>query len=104
MSDKEMVTLKITEKHDDPIDTSTYVYNTILLEDGDWQLRAVGEYLRSVGYGWQSIIRHNCELEGSPYWMLLENHAAPTVCLYCSKPIPDGIVALFKFHNEDMIE
>jgi hypothetical protein len=25
------------------------------------------------------------------------------VCMYCSDPIPDGIVALFKFHNDRCI-
>jgi hypothetical protein len=101
-----MVTLKITAGKDDDsrvMDTSTYVYNTILLDEGDWQLRAVGEYLRSAGNGWQSVILHACDLAGSPYWMLLEYHTTPTLCLYCSDPIPDGIVALFKFHNDRCI-
>ena len=70
-------------------------------EDG-WELLDAksGRYNTGRERGWQSVIKHYCaNINGSPYWMLLEYHDAPTLCKYCKEEMPPGIVALFKFHN-----
>ena len=50
--------------------------------------------------GWQSVIKHYCaNINGAPYWMLLERHDTPTQCVYCNREMPPSIVALFKLQN-----
>ncbi len=72
--------------------------------EGKWGLHTVRPNTGTARAGWQSIISHDCDVNGSPYWMLIEYHSRHTTCMYCNEDMPDGIVALFKFHNERMIQ
>ncbi len=84
----------------------------LLFKEGSWGLHSTGPDTYTAKIGWQSVISHNCVIYRShncviyrsPCWMLIEWHANKTVCFYCSEPMPDGIVALFKFHNEKLIK
>ena len=74
----------------------------ILFKEGKWQLLDATNGRYNVGTrGWQSVIKHWCDVQGSPYWMLIERHDAPTRCVYCKEAMPDSIVALFKLQNEE---
>ena len=72
----------------------------ILHQEGKWSLL---EATRSNYYagqiGWNSVIKHYCDKNENPYWMLLEKYDTPTICLYCNEDMPASIVALFKFQN-----
>ncbi len=72
--------------------------------EGKWALHTVRPDTGTAKQGWSSIISHDCDVNGAPYWMLIERHTQDTKCMYCPDPMPDGIVALFKFHNERMIQ
>jgi hypothetical protein len=75
----------------------------MLHEEGKWSLLRT-KMQTIVGHqGWKSVIRHDCDTNGSPYWMLLEWHTSPTCCVYCKEDMPDGIVALFKFLNSEVM-
>ena len=76
----------------------------VLYTEGKWELLDATHNRFNVGIrGWQSVIKHRCDTSGSPYWMLLERPDTPTVCVYCSLPMPAGIVALFKLQNWDSL-
>jgi hypothetical protein len=75
-----------------------------LFIDGDWQLHPAGTGTWSERQGWHTIIAHMCpDVKGTPFWMLIERHEAPTICMFCKADMPDTIIALFKLHNMDMI-
>ena len=77
----------------------------ILHKEGKWELQAASNNRFNVGgRGWKSVIKHTCKLEpASHYWMLLEHACSPTRCFYCSEPIPESIVCLFKLQNWECI-
>ena len=75
----------------------------LIFEEGTWSIHKVKASTTTAQVGWRSIISHDCDLNGSPYWMLIEYHDRKTCCMYCDEAMPDSIIALFKFHNEDMI-
>ena len=72
-----------------------------LYYEGKWELLDATMNRFNVGQrGWQSVIKHYCpNINGSPYWMLLEWHNTPTRCNYCNEEMPASIVCLFKFQN-----
>jgi hypothetical protein len=75
-----------------------------LFTDDRWQIHAAGGDTWAERQGWQTIIAHMCvDAHGAPFWMLLEHHRDPEICMYCKEPMPEGIVALFKLQNMDMI-
>ncbi len=75
-----------TEDNWELLDATTGRYNTGMPRRG-WR-------------GWQSVIKHHCSnINGAPYWMLLECHETPTRCNYCNEEMPLSIVALFKLQN-----
>ena len=77
----------------------------VLHSEEGWELldATTGRFNTGVR-GWQSVIKHYCSnINGSPYWMLLEWHNTPTMCAYCKKDMPAGIVALFKLQNMETI-
>ena len=96
----EMV-LEVTVKNADHTHTA---WAGLLFEEGTWGIHKVKASTMTSKVGWRSIISHDCDLNGSPYWMLIEYHDRATCCIYCDEAMPDGIIALFKFHNEDMIQ
>ncbi|KKL11717.1 hypothetical protein LCGC14_2542990 [marine sediment metagenome] len=75
----------------------------VLHTEDNWELldATTGRYNTGrPGRGWQSVIKHHCSnINGSPYWMLLECHSTPTRCNYCNEEMPPSIVALFKLQN-----
>lgn len=77
----------------------------VLHQDGSWKLLSTETTWVLVScQGWQSVIKHHCgALKGSPYWMLLEHATSPTKCAYCHEQMPEGIVALFKLQNWEVI-
>ena len=77
--------------------------NDILHTEDDWSLVSTKIHTIVGHQGWRCIIKHDCELVGSPYWMLIESHKSPTLCVYCKMDMPDSIVALFKFLNDEVI-
>jgi hypothetical protein len=78
----------------------------VLFKEGDWMLLDTqhGRAYNTGPRGWQSVIKHWCILNGSPYWMLLERHDTPTRCVYCKVDMPDSIVCLFKLQNEEAMQ
>ena len=74
-----------------------------LYAEGKWEILDATNNRFNVGQrGWQSVIKHNCSnINGSPYWMLLEWHSTPTRCNYCDEEMPPSIVCLFKLQNMD---
>ena len=80
---------------------SGYAKAKVLHTDKNWQLLDAGSSRYYTGPGvWQSVIKHHCaNINGAPYWMLLEGHDTPTRCNYCNDEMPASIVALFKFQN-----
>lgn len=78
----------------------------VLHTEGEWELISTENNWASVAYqGWKCVIKHECALtSGSPYWMLIERYTDLTECLYCYMPMPDGIVALFKLLNSEIIK
>jgi hypothetical protein len=86
-----------------PMSVPKYKDRRLLHKEGEWSL--VGTNMQTiVGHqGWRSVIEHNCSIKGSPYWMLIEHHADPTVCVYCKEAMPWGIVALFKLLNAEVM-
>ncbi len=75
-----------------------------VVTEGKWNLHIVRPNTGTQRAGWSSIISHDCDLNGSPYWMLIEYHSRKTACMYCEEDMPAMIVGLFKLHNEHMIE
>ena len=75
----------------------------MLHREGKWTMVATQLHTIVGHQGWKSVIRHDCETVGSPYWMLLEWHTTPTMCVYCKEDMPDGIVGLFKLLNGDVM-
>ena len=73
-----------------------------LFTEGRWQLHASGAKTWANSQGWQTVIAHMCpNAKGTPFWMLIEHHRDPTVCVYCKVEMPDSIVTLFKLQNMD---
>ena len=92
--------------HSPPIRSSGFNAATILHTENKWELIDATTGRFNVGTrGWQSVIKHHCKnINGQPYWMLLEFWSTPTVCPYCTEEMPVGIVALFKFMNWECIK
>jgi hypothetical protein len=79
------------------------IIGDMLHEEGNWSMVSTKLHTIVGNQGWKSVIRHDCETVGSPYWMLLEYHVTPTLCVYCQEAMPDGIVSLFKFLNSEVM-
>ena len=77
----------------------------VLHEEEGWQLLDATNDRYNVGQrGWHSVIKHYCpNINGAPYWMLLEQHSTPTRCNYCDEEMPPSIVCLFKFQNMEVM-
>lgn len=74
----------------------------VLHTEEGWELldATTGRYNLGAKRGWQSVIKHYCaNINGSPYWMLIERHSTTTRCNYCNEEMPASIVCLFKFQN-----
>ena len=79
--------------------------SSVLHKEGSWELISTDKSWGYVAHqGWQSVICHDCGTTGGPYWMILEYANTLTLCLYCSIPMPESIVALFKLQNWEMIK
>ena len=86
-----------------PVKPAGFNAATVLYTENKWELIDATTGRFNVGTrlpGWQSVIKHHCNnINGQPYWMLLEFWNTPTVCPYCTEDMPLGIVALFKLQN-----
>ena len=80
---------------------SGYAKAKVLHREKGWELLDAGTSRYYTGPGvWHSVIKHYCDnINGAPYWMLLEHHTTPTKCVYCDQEMPPSIVCLFKFQN-----
>lgn len=73
----------------------------ILFEQEQWALM---KDTSLSAFGWKSVLKHTCDVDGAPYWMLLERASDPERCWYCKEAMPKEIVTLFKLMNWNMIK